>query len=138
MAYLRPYVNNMLKNHLHGDKFKEVRRLAYRVGTYIPPSPDPEEGERTREQNLYLIGMIIIGIIVKALFSSDEPQLNRRNGKWGNDRKYFEPLRQKMSELMDVLDYSKDSIWLVTYMVEEGVSGCPYAVSVFEDYLEKC
>ena len=132
MAYLRPYVNNMLKNHPHGDKFKEVRRLAYRVGTYIPPIPDPEEEEQTKEQNLFLIGMIIISTIVTLLIDGEEHRSR------GNDRKYFAPLRQKMSELMDVLDYSKDSIWLVTYMVEEGVSGCPYAVSVFEDYLEKC
>ena len=132
MAYLRPYVNNMLKNHPHGDKFKEVRRLAYRVGTYIPPIPDPEEEEQTKEQNLFLIGMIIISTIVSLLIDGEE---HRSRGK---DRKHFEPLKQKMSELMDVLDYSKDSIWLVTYMVEEGVSGCPYAVSVFEDYLEKC
>ena len=131
MAYLRPYVNNMLKNHPHGDKFKEVRRLAYRVGTYIPPIPDPEEEEQTKEQNLFLIGMIIISTIVTLLIDGEEHRSR------GNDRKYFAPLRQKMSELMDVLDYSKDSIWLVTYMVEEGVSGCPYAVSVFEDYLEK-
>ena len=121
----------MLKNHPHGDKFKEVRRLAYRVGTYIPPIPDPEEEEQTKEQNLFLIGMIIISTIVSLLIDGEE---HRSRGK---DRKHFEPLKQKMSELMDVLDYSKDSIWLVTYMVEEGVSGCPYAVSVFEDYLEK-
>ena len=76
--------------------------------------------------------MIIISTIVTLLIDGEEHRSR------GNDRKYFAPLRQKMSELMDVLDYSKDSIWLVTYMVEEGVSGCPYAVSVFEDYLEKC
>ena len=52
--------------------------------------------------------------------------------------KYFEPLKKKISELMDVVNYSKDSIWLATYMAEEGVSDCPYAVSVFEEYLEKC
>ena len=39
---------------------------------------------------------------------------------------------------MDVLDCSKDSIWLAPYMIEEGVTVCPYAVSVFEKYLEKC
>ena len=39
---------------------------------------------------------------------------------------------------MDVLDCSKDSIWLATYMVEEGVTVCPLAVSAFEKYLEKC
>ena len=46
MAYLRLYVYNMLKNHPHGDKFKEIRRLAYSVGTYLPPIPDPEEEEQ--------------------------------------------------------------------------------------------
>ena len=39
---------------------------------------------------------------------------------------------------MDVLDCSKDSIWLATYMIDEGASGCPLAVSAFEKYLEKC
>ena len=39
---------------------------------------------------------------------------------------------------MDVLDCSKDSIWLAPYMIEEGVTVCPYAVSVFEKYFEKC
>ena len=62
----------------------------------------------------------------------------RRFRELRNNPKYFEPLKQKMSRLMDALDYSKDSIWLVTCMVEEGVSDCPYAVSVFEEYLEKC
>ena len=40
--------------------------------------------------------------------------------------------------MMDVLDCSKDSIWLATYMIEEGVTVCPLAVSAFEKYLEKC
>ena len=62
----------------------------------------------------------------------------RRFRERRNNPKYFEPLKQKMSRLMDALDYSKDSIWLVTCMVEEGVSDCRYTVSVFEEYLEKC
>ena len=37
---------------------------------------------------------------------------------------------------MDVLDYSKESIWLATYMIEEGAPGCPLAVSGFEKHLE--
>ena len=28
MTYLRSYVNNMLKKHPHGEKFKEIRFLA--------------------------------------------------------------------------------------------------------------
>ena len=55
-----------------------------------------------------------------------------------NYPKYHEQLKQKLSELTDILDCSKDSIWLATYMVEEGVAVCPYAVSVFEKYLEQC
>ena len=55
-----------------------------------------------------------------------------------NYPKYHEQLKQKLSELMDVLDCSEDSIWLATYMIEEGVAVCPYAVSVFEKYLEQC
>ena len=39
---------------------------------------------------------------------------------------------------MDVLDCSKDKIWLATYMIEEGAPGCPLAVSAFEKHLEKC
>ena len=46
--------------------------------------------------------------------------------------KYHEQLKEKSPELMDVLDFSMDSIWLATYMVEEGVTVCPYAMSVFE------
>ena len=52
--------------------------------------------------------------------------------------KYYEQLNQKLAELMDVLDCSKDSIWLATYMIEEGAAGCPLAVRAFEEYLEKC
>ena len=52
--------------------------------------------------------------------------------------KYFEPLKKKISELMDVVNHSKDSMYLATYMTEEGVSDFPYAVNIFEEYLEKC
>jgi hypothetical protein len=38
---------------------------------------------------------------------------------------------------MDVGDYTKDSIWLATYVFEDGASGCPCAVKVFEKYLAK-
>ena len=133
MTYSRPYVNNMLKNHPHGDKFEEIRHLAYWVGTYLPPIPDPEEEEQTRAQKILYFILRIIVLIVLTFLAGGYRFKERRNNP-----KYFEPLKQKMSELMDVLDYSKDSIWLVTYMIEEGVSDCPYAVSVFEEYLEKC
>ena len=128
MAYVRPYVNNMLKNHPHGDTFKNIRYLARYIEAYVPPVPDPDE---TRAQK-------ILYSTLNGFFTILGGGPTRRDRKEKNFLKYYERLSQNLSELMDVLDCSKDSIWLATYMVEEGAPGCPLAVSVFENYLEKC
>lgn len=128
MTYSRPYVNNMLKNHPHGDTFREIRGLARSIKACVPPVPDPDE---TRAQKI-LYGTLNV------LFALAQGGPSRREIKEQNFPKCYEQLNQKLSELMDVLDCSKDSIWLVTYMVEEGVAVCPLAVSAFEKYLEKC
>ena len=112
-------------NHPHGDTFKEVRCLANCVETYIP---DPDKEEQTRTQKVF---RRYCHIAIAGRYS-------RSYRKRRDNPKNFEPRRQKLSELMDFLDCSKDSIWLATYMVEEGVTVCPYALSVFEEYLEKC
>lgn len=141
MTYLRSYVNKMLENHPYGDTFKEIRNLARHVEDYVPPIPHPEEEEQTKEQRiLYSILKIILGIISLALITGlSEGGVGRRNAnRRGNLPKYQEQLNQKLIELMDVLNCSKDSIWLATYMVEEGASGCPLAVSSFEEYLRRC
>ena len=52
--------------------------------------------------------------------------------------KYCEQLTEKLSELMDVLDCSKDSVWLAICMVEEGVTVCPLVGSAFRKHLEWC
>ena len=141
MTYSRPYVNNMLKNHPHGDTFKEIRELARYVKDYVPPIPDPDEEEQTRAQKiLYSILDFVLSAITLVVISGGSGTVRIRSKsdiRRENLPKYYEQLNQKLSELMDVLDYSKDSIWLATYMVEEGVTACPYAVSVFEKYLEK-
>ena len=128
MTYLRPYVNKMLKNHPHGDIFEEIRGLARSIEAYVPPVPDPDE---TRAQK------ILYGTL-NGFFMIAQGGPTRRDIKEQYFPKYYKQLNQKLSELMDVLDCSKDSIWLATYMIEEGASGCPYAVSVFEEYLERC
>ena len=128
MTYSRPYVNNMLKNHPHGDTFEEIRGLARCIKAYVPPVPDADE---TRAQK------ILYGTL-NAFFTIAQGGPSRREIKEQNFPKYHEQINQKLSELMDVLDCSKDSIWLATYMVEEGVAVCPLAVSAFEKYLEKC
>ena len=74
-----------------------------------------------------------LGWIVATALAGDYRFRERRN-----NQKYFEPLKQKMLELMDVLDCSNDTVWLVIYMVEEIVPDCPCAVRVFELYLVKC
>ena len=143
MTYSRPYVNNMLKNHPHGDTFREIRDLSRWVQAYVPPIPEPEEEEQTKAQKiLYSILKFILGIIELALitgFSEGGVRVRSRSDiKRENLPKYYEQLNQKLSKLMDVLDCSKDSLWLATYMIEEGAPGCPLAVSAFEKYLEKC
>ena len=128
MTYLRPYVNNMLKNHPHGDTFEEIRGLARSIEAYVPPVPDPDE---TRAQK------ILYGTL-NGFFTIAQGGPTRRDIKEQYFPNYYEQLNQKLSELMDVLDCSKDSLWLATYMIEEGAPGCPLAVSAFEKHLEKC
>ena len=64
--------------------------------------------------------------------------VSRGDIKRGNLPKYYEKLNQKLSELMDVLECSKDSIWLATYMIDEGAPGCPLAFSAFRKLFEQC
>ena len=141
MTYLHPYVNKMLENHPYGDTFKEIRDLARYVEYYVPPIPDPEQEEQTRAQKiLYSILNFILSAIALAVITglSEGGVRGRRANRQEKLLKYYEQLNQKLSGLMDVLDCSKDSIWLATYMVEEGAPGCPSAVGTFEEYLEKC
>ena len=141
MTYLHPYVNKMLENHPYGDTFKEIRDLARYVEDYVPPIPDPEQEEQTRAQKiLYSILNFILSAIALAVITglSEGGVRGRRANRQEKLLKYYEQLNQKLSGLMDVLDCSKDSIWLATYMVEEGAPGCPSAVGTFEEYLEKC
>ena len=128
MTYSRPYVNNMLKNHPHGDTFREIRGLARSIKAYVPSVPDPDE---TRAQK-------ILYSTLNGFFMILGGGPTRRDRKEKNFPKYYEQLNQKLSELMDVLDCTKDSRWLATYMIEEGVTVCPLAVNAFEKYLEKC
>ena len=139
MAYLRPYVNNMLKNHPHGDTFEEIRGLARSIEDYVPPVPDPDEEEQTSGQKILDSSLKIVGLSITSLLAGGSVRIKSGSDmRRENLPKYYEQLNQKLSELMDVLDCSKDSLWLATYMVEEGVTVCPLAVSAFEKYLEKC
>ena len=131
----------MLKEHPHGDTFREIRDLARYVGDYVPPISDPEEEKQTREQKiLYSILNFILSAIELAVITGWSEGGVR--GKSANRKeklpKYYEQLNQKLSELMDVLDCSKDSTWLATYMIEDGSPSCPLAVSAFQNYLERC
>ena len=132
----------MLRDHPQGEKFKEIRELADRVGIYLPEAITNPEGKLSYEapQKELLKGFALVSLLIGGIFllAFSGNTRTRGRGRRTNDPKYFDPLKQKLSELIDALDRSKDSIWLVTYMVDEGVSGCPYAVSVFEKYLENC
>ena len=143
MTYLRAYVNKMLENHPYGDTFKKIRELARHVEDYEPPIPEPEVDEQTRKQRIsnsvLQILLSMLGLVVLSALSDDG--FGRRNANKRvklHQPKYYEQLNQKLSELMDVLDCSKESKWLATYMIDEGASGCPLAVRAFEEHLKKC
>ena len=121
----------MLKKHPHCEKFKEIRFLARYVEDYEPPIPDPDEEGQTGAQTILYSMLNIILIMLDC-------GVSRGDFKRGSLPKYYEKLNQKLSELMDVLECSKDSIWLATYMIEEGAPGCPLAVSAFRKLLEQC
>ena len=131
----------MLIKHPHGEKFKEIRVLAGRVGTYLPEEITNPDGKLSYEdpQKELLKGFALVSSIIGVLLliGLSDGIHSRRSGRTNNP-KYFDPLKQKLSGLIDALDQSHDSKWLATYMIEEGASGCPYAVSVFEEYLERC
>ena len=139
MTYSRPYVNNMLKNHPRGEAFEEIRSLARYVEDYLPPIPDPGEQEPTRAQKILDGGLKLVDLSITSLIVGGSVRIRSRSDiRREKLPKYYEQLNQKLSELMDVLDCSKDSLWLATYMIEEGAPGCPLAVSAFKKYLEKC
>ena len=119
MTYSRTYVNNKLKSHLHGDTFKEIRELARYVKDYVPPIPDPDEEEQTRAQKiLYSILDFVLSAIKLAVITGVGGGPVRIKSKSDIERenlpKYYEQLNQKLAELMDVLNCSKDSLWLAT------------------------
>ena len=121
----------MLKNHPHGETFKDIRFLARYIQDYEPPTPDPNEEEQTNAQKtLYTTLNIVLTIL------GGGP--SRSAIKRKNFPRYYDELKQKLSELMDVLECSKDPIWLATYMIEEGAPGFPLAVSAFRKLLEQC
>ena len=141
MTYLRPKMHKMLMNHIHGDTFKEIRYFAGYAESDVPPIPNPEEeqtsGQKILDSSLKTVGLSIASLIVTESASVNSRSEIKREDRQENLPKYHEPLNQKLSELMDVLDYSKHSIWLATYITEKGAPGCPLAVSAFEENLEK-
>ena len=111
MTYLRPYVNNMLRNHPHGEKFKEIRDLADRVGTCLPEeitNPESKLSYESRQKELFkgwaLASLLIEGVFLLTFSGNTRSYYGERHR---NDPKYFDPLKQKLSDLMDVLDQSK-------------------------------
>ena len=113
MTYLRPYVNNIQKNHPQGGTFKEIRDLARYVESEVPPIPDPDEEEQSRAQKITYSMLKIVGLFIDSLLSGGSVRIKSRGDiRRENLPKYYEKLNQKWSELMDVLDRSKDSIGL--------------------------
>ena len=91
MTYLRPYVNNILKNHPQGGTFKEIRDVARYVESDVPPIPDPDEEEQSRAQKITYSMLKIVGLFIDSLLSRGSVRIKSRGDiRRKNLPKYYE------------------------------------------------
>lgn len=78
MTYLRPYVNNILKNNPQGGTFKGIRDLARYVESDVPPIPDPDEEGQSRAQKITYSMLKIVGLFIDSLLSGGSVKIKSR------------------------------------------------------------
>ena len=149
MNYVRPYVNQMLKKHPLGKEFRIIRELilhcwegrnailsslnnvidyqgAYK-GTYQGPY-----------RNFYVNKFLRLIFI---LFASR----SRYSYSSGRRQRCAEEATRRVEVLLKYLDQSKDSQWIVTYMLEDplkrtdiGDHDLSPVINMLETYLKEC
>lgn len=123
MTYLRSYVRKMLQSHPYGDEFKSICELSNVGGSSHNYRDEP-------------VGNKVIEILLFLFLFGEYNTRSRRRSQWKYDA--TEEALAKTSILLNKLDSSDDSNWLVTYMAEEGARNCEEVKKKFEEYLESC
>ena len=115
-AYVRPYVNQRLKGHPLGKEFRIIRELCScypegpRLILYLLNNSIPYEGPYS---NFYINKFVRIIIS----FLSGQGRETSPDGRTG--RLCAEEAKTRTQILLTQLDKSRESQWLVTYMLED-------------------
>ena len=162
MNYVRPYVNQMLKKHPLGKEFRIIRELILHfnegrnailtslnnVIDYQGPYKGTYQGPY---RNFY------VNKFFRIIFSClGLPPRHRRTYRLNlvdidRARRCAEEVTKRAKILLKYLDQSKDSQWIVTYMLEDPLKRVtaryndyqqesPYyqVINMFENYLKDC
>ena len=158
MAYVRPYVNQMLNKHPLGKEFRIIRELIlhYEEGPkailaslnnpidYQGPYKGTYQGSY---RNFY------VNKLLRIIFSFFSPRgrHNRSRGEIYKTSQCAEEAAKRAKIVLQYLDQSKESQWIITYMLEDPLRRAPVisstlsdenfyrpVINMFEDYLKEC
>ena len=155
MAYVSPYVNQMLKKHPLGKEFRIVRELILHsqegpnaILIYLNNAVDyqgPYKGTYQGSYRSFCVNKFLR--IIFSLFSS-QSQTGGTIGQTNKTRQCAEEAARRVEVLLKYLDQSKDSQWIVTYMLEDPLKSARLdsseanfyrpVVNMLETYLKKC
>ena len=156
MNYVNPYVNQMLKKHPLGKEFRIIRELIlhYKEGPgwillslnngidYQGPYKGTYQGPYWKFYSNKFLRIIVS-------FFTSRYRESTSNGREG--RRCAEEATKRAEILLKYLDQSKDSQWIVTYMLEDPLrrvtarcnispeeSSYYPVINMFESYLKDC
>ena len=158
MTYVRPYVNQVLKKHPLGKEFRIIRELIlhYEEGpnavlaslNNVIDYQGPYKGTYQGPYRNFYVNKFLR--IIFSLFTS-RSRSGMVIGHTNKARRCAEEAAKRVEILLKYLDKSKDSQWIVTYMLEDPlkrVSALPNAfsegnfyravINMFDSYLKEC
>ena len=162
MNFVRPYVNQMLNKHPLGKEFRIIRELILHhqegrnailsslnnVIDYQGPYKGTYQGPY---RNFYVNKFFRIIFSCLGLPPRHRRDYRRNTVHIGRARRCAEEATRRAELLLKYLDQSKESQWIVTYMLEDPLRGAPVihstsseenfyrpVINMFEDYLKKC
>ena len=158
MTYVRPYVNQVLKKHPLGKEFRIIRELIlhYEEGpnavlaslNNVIDYQGPYKGTYQGPYRNFYVNKFLR--IIFSLFTS-RSRSGMVIGHTNKARRCAEEAAKRVEILLKYLDKSKDSQWIVTYMLEDPlkrVTALPNAfsegsfycavINMFDSYLKEC
>ena len=161
MNYVRPYVNQMLKKHPLGKEFRIIRELILHFNegrnailtslNNVIDYQGPYKGTYQGPYRNFYVNKFFRIIFSCLLGPSRHRNTYRLNLDEARERRCAEEVTKRAKILLKYLDQSKDSQWIVTYMLEDPLKRVtaryndyqqesPYyqVINMFENYLKDC